>query len=138
MNDLIFSGALTKRDFHEKVDELQETLLGMVQAESKLHHEFAHGLYARQLFIPAGSAYVGKIHRFSHFRIVLKGRLLIVTDTGRYECQAPHFMITTAGTRRVGYAFTDSVIMTIHATDKTDLQEIENEIIMPREELVLS
>lgn len=121
--------------FRKKVDELEGALIvhpGRV--EEKLEHFFAHGLYGRQLFIPKGVAYVGKIHRFSHMRFVLGGHLLIVTEDHRYECKAPHFMITPAMTRRVGYAFEDTIVMTVHATAHTDIEEIEREIIMPRME----
>jgi hypothetical protein len=102
--------------------------------ELPLQHYHAQGIYGRRLLIPKGTAYVGKIHRFSHLRVVMKGRLLIVTDEGRYECVAPHVMVTPAGARRVGYALEDCEVMTFHATELSDPDEIEKEIIMPREE----
>lgn len=127
--------AIATREFRQKIDELQDALFAHTErVEGRLQHFFAHGLYGRQLYIPKGTAYVGKIHRFSHMRFVLGGHLLIVTETGRYECKAPHFMITPAETRRVGYAYEDTIVMTVHATDNTDLEEIEREIIMPRSE----
>src|ERR1700684_2674693 len=103
-----------------RIDDLQTALSEMPQAEFITTHFFADRLYGRQLFIPKGTAYVGKIHRYSHFRFVLGGHLLIVTEDGRYECKAPHMMITPAGTRRVGYAFEDTVVMTVHATELQD------------------
>jgi hypothetical protein len=132
------SADVARRDFRKKIDELQDALIvhpGRI--EGKLEHFFAHGLYGRQLFIPKGTAYVGKIHRFSHMRFVLGGHLLIITDEGRYHCRAPHFMVTPAETRRVGFAYEDTIVMTVHATSHTDIDEIEREIIMPREEQLL-
>ena len=137
MNALVIpvrTAAESAFDWRAKIDRLEETLLGMPQADGKLEHQFAHGLYGRQLHIPKGTAYVGKIHRFSHFRFVLTGHLLIITEDGQYECKAPHVMVTPAGTRRVGYAYEDTLVMTVHATDETDLDAIEAEIIVPRAE----
>lgn len=122
--------------FRQKTDELQAIMQQMPQAATSLEHYFAHGLYGRQLFVPKGTAYVGKIHRFSHIRVVLSGHLLIATDEGRFEYRAPDVMVTPAGTRRVGYAIEDTLILTVHATESTDIDEIEREIIMPRSEQV--
>jgi hypothetical protein len=124
--------------FRNRIDELQEAMAAYPKAEFKLEHYYAHGLYGRELFIPKGTIYVGKIHRFSHIRVVLKGHLFIVTEDGRQEYLAPHVMVTPEGTRRVGYAFEDTLVMTVHATDQTDLDEIEHEIIMPRDEQLLT
>lgn len=98
--------------------------------ELPLKHYFADGCYIREIFIPKGSIYVGKIHKHSHPRFLLKGCVEVFTEyDGVVVYTAPSFMITKAGTKRVGFALEDTIIVTVHVTDKTDLQEIETEII---------
>lgn len=95
-------------------------------------HRFADGCYIRELFVPKGTVYVGKIHRASHPRFLLQGAVLVVTETGgRETCVAPSYLITPAGTKRCGLALEDSVIVTVHVTTSTDLATIEEELIAP-------
>ena len=95
-------------------------------------HTFADGCYIRELFVPKGTVYVGKIHRASHPRFLLQGAVLVVTEAGGRElCTAPSYLITPAGTKRCGLALEDTVIVTVHVTQETDLAKIEAELIAP-------
>ena len=53
----------------------------------------------------------------------------IITETGVERIQAPHQGITVPGTKRVIYAHTDCVFVTVHATKHTDIKKIEKEVI---------
>lgn len=95
-----------------------------------LTHRFADNQYIREIFIPAGTIIVGKIHRHSHCNFISKGRVLVATEQGGIEeLIAPLTIISPAGTKRLVYALEDTVWTTIHVTDKTDIAEIEKEII---------
>ena len=53
----------------------------------------------------------------------------ILTEGGEQMIRAPFYSITEAGTKRVIYAHTDCIFVTVHVTDKTDIDEIEKDII---------
>jgi len=74
---------------------------------------------------------VGKVHKREHFYIVAKGRVQVVSDDGVTEYEAGSVLVSKPGTKRAVLALEDSVCMTIHRTDLTDLDEIEAELIEP-------
>lgn len=94
-----------------------------------LKHTFAPGAYAREIFIPKGALVVGKIHRHAHLNILVEGRVALATEEGMREIEGPLTMVSAAGTKRALLALEDAIWITIHLTDKTDLAEIEDEII---------
>ena len=94
-----------------------------------LKHTFADGVYVREIFIPQGALIVGKIHRHSHPNFLLSGDVSVLTEEGVKRMQGPVSMISPAGTKRVVYAHSDSVWVTVHATDETDLEKIEDVVI---------
>ena len=96
-----------------------------------LKHTFTEGVYCREIFIPAGSAIVGKIHRHAHFNFISKGDVTVITKDGIKRLQGPCTMVSSAGTKRALYAHADTVWTTIHAnpTNETDLEKLEEAII---------
>lgn len=127
-------------EFRDKARELilnfQDMLMqhpDAVFGDSKLcplKHSFADGQYVREIFLPKGVAIVGKIHKHSHPNFLLKGKVSVFTEhEGVKHLEAPLSMISLAGTKRVVFAHEDTVWITVHKTDKTDLKEIEEEII---------
>lgn len=100
------------------------------EVECPLQHVFAPGAVARTMFIPAGTVIVGKIHKHAHLNILSMGRVCVVTEAGGREfLEGPLTMVSPAGTKRAVESITDAVWTTIHLTDKTDLDEIEAEVI---------
>lgn len=95
-------------------------------------HHFAPGQYAREIELPAGKVVVGKIHRHAHVNVLSKGKVKVFTEgEGSKTYEAPLTFISQPGTKRVVYAVTDAIWTTVHVTDKTDLADIEAEIIAP-------
>ena len=96
-----------------------------------LKHSFADGIYVREIFIPAGTVVVGKIHKHTHPNFLLKGRVIVVTEEGRKELVAPMSMISPAGTKRAVHAIEDSTWVTVHVNEDNgqDLKVIEDRII---------
>lgn len=92
-------------------------------------HSFADGQYIRELNCPAGVMAVTKLHRKSHPFFLLEGEVTVLTSAGVERLRAPYFGITPAGTKRVVYTHTATRWVTVHATKKTDLGAIENEVI---------
>lgn len=112
-----------------KIERLEHMMrqFGGVTIEPK--HHFAKGLYAREIFIPKGTLLTGKIHKHEHLNIVSKGDISVLTEAGPQRIKAPFTIVSMPGTKRVGYAHEDTVWTTIHATEETDLEKIEAELI---------
>ncbi len=115
------------------VMKLQATMRSMPQVELATWHYFADGMYARVLERPAGTVIVGKIHKREHFYIVTKGKVRVVTDSGSNDYEAGAVVVSSPGTKRAVLALEDSICMTVHRTEKTVLDDIEEELIVPEE-----
>ena len=94
-------------------------------------HHFADGVYLRELFMPAGSVVVGKIHRTKHLTIIACGTVRITTDAGVEEITGPSVFASEAGAKKAIYAITDATLMNPHPTEETDIMKIETEFIAP-------
>jgi len=118
---------------HSELDRLEASMQGHPPAECPVTHHFAPGQYIREIFIPAGTLLTSALHKTEHPFVVAMGRIVVVSETeGRVVYQAPHVGITKPGTRRALFAETDVVWVTIHKTDKTDLEEICADLIETR------
>jgi hypothetical protein len=95
----------------------------------QLKHHFAPGLYAREMFIPAGTVIVGKIHRHAHVNNISAGRIRVVTEFGSKIYEAPVQFVSEPGTKRAVYAETDVIWTTYHPTEETELEKIEQHVI---------
>ena len=100
-----------------------------------LRHMFADGLYIRCVYNPKGTMIVTKKHKTNHPFFLVKGDLSVVSAEGRHRLTAPHCGITKSGTKRLIYANEDTVFVTVHATDKTDIDEIEKDLIEDESQL---
>lgn len=101
----------------------------MHEADCPLTHYHAPGLYVREMFIPAGTAIVGKIHKHAHFNDISKGRVRVSTEFGFDILEAPCRFVSQPGTKRAVYAETDAIWTTFHPTEETDLEKIEEQVI---------
>jgi hypothetical protein len=121
----------------ERFDELEAEMRTYPQVEIPPVHRFAPGMYAREITIPAGTLLTGKIHRFAHINVISKGDISVWTEhEGVRRIQAPYTFVAPPGTRRIGYAHTDTVWTTFHANpeDTQDLEQLETLLIEPHQE----
>ena len=107
----------------------QDLMLQMPQAETVVTDHFADGLYARELFIPAGVCLVGALHKTNHIFTVSQGECYAVTHEGKEHMVAPYTGQTRPGMKRVIYAVTDTVWTTYHPTDETNPEKIAEQIL---------
>lgn len=107
---------------HAPIYRLEAELLKLPQVEMPVEHAFCSGLYARTMHIPAGTALTGAEHAADCFFVVREGCLFVTTDAGPVELKVGQMLVSRAGTKRAGVAFTDVVITTFHPnpTDETD------------------
>lgn len=109
------------------------------QVKIETKHFFANGAYVRCILIPKGVLATGKRHRHSAIHLVMRGSMRILTEgSGVREVSAPDIFISQPGNKMSGYAYEDTIWATAHATDKTDVAEIEAELVYnPEEEALL-
>ncbi len=113
------------------IDRLEQAMVKFPQAVLETKHHFADGMYVRELFRPAGTVIVGKVHKREHFYIALSGEVTVSGDGYQERISAPRIIVSAPGTKRAVYAHVDSVCITVHRTDSRDLDAIERELIEP-------
>lgn len=124
------------KDRRRRICQLEDAMSSIEESydmeefnEGKIKHHYATGVYGRELFIPAGEVIVSKIHRGKTFNIITKGVISVISEKGYHTYHAPHVFVSDPFTKRVVISHEDTVWVTAHGTDKTDLDEIEKEII---------
>lgn len=115
----------------EQIDRLQAEMVKLPQLELQTEHFFVPGMYCRRVYRPAGTLIVGKVHKQPHFFLCAKGEIIAWTENGMKKLQAGDVVECKPGTKRVTMATQDSIGITIHKTDKTDLDEMEAELVEP-------
>lgn len=130
MNDIveIFNDVAPSR---ADIDELQRAVIAMPQVEPDTTHFFVTGMYCRKVAQAAGILVVGKVHKTPHFFVCVSGELRVWSEGLSVVLKAGDVTESQPGTKRVLYAVTDAVYMNVHKTDKTDLAEIEDDLVEP-------
>jgi len=120
--------------FKDKVSEVGRCLSKLQQTQCPVTHRFAPGVYLREIFMPADTVVIGKVHKTEHFNVLIKGACLIVHDDGRREeLRAPMTFVSGAGVQKVLYITEDMIWQTIHVTPETDMAKLEEMIVEPCE-----
>lgn len=117
----------------EQISALQAAMAAMPQAQVSTSHHFADGMYCRVVERAAGVLIVGKVHRREHLYICARGAVEVRSEHGTRTLRAGDVLVSQPGTKRAVLALEDSVCMTVHRTDCTDLAQIEAELIEPDE-----
>jgi len=122
----------------DRVRAMQAALMAVPEHHIELVpvHRFAHGLYVREVSLPAGCIAVGHMHAQEHVTIISKGRLQIVTEDGVEEVCAPATFVVPAGRKNCVHVIEDAVWTTIHACEAKTADEAEALLIMPDGEAV--
>jgi len=116
----------------EQIDQIQAELITMPQVDLPTEHYFSEsGMYCRKVFRPAGTVIVGKVHKQHHLFLCAMGEIIVWTEKGMRKLVAGDVVESKPGTKRITLAVTDAIGITVHRTDKTDLDEIESELIEP-------
>ena len=113
---------------------LEEIILKVPQIDLRTTHHLSGGMYARTIFLDPGTVLTGATHKTDHINIVL-GDISVTTDEGVRRLTGYHILPTKAGMKRAGYAHGPTAWTTVCKTDKTDLAEIENELVIEAEKL---
>jgi len=108
---------------------LEKTMLSMEQLQLDVNHHFSKGVYAREMLIPKGTILTGKKHKHNHLNVVLYGDIEVATADGSKRITGSCIFESIAGTKRAGFAHEDTLWITIHPTEETDLEKVEDEVI---------
>jgi hypothetical protein len=117
-----------------KIFGFERVLASLEQTEVEPIHVFADGLYSRQLLIPADNWITGKVHKQNDLNIVVYGRMRVLTENGFIEVAGPTQFTGKAGIKQMGYAYEDTLWITVHHTYLTDLDEIDAELFEDNDE----
>lgn len=121
-------GSVTTRD---QVMALQEVMLQMPQAPGMdTAHFFAGGMYCRKISIPQGTVIVSKVHKTEHLFIGCVGELEVAGQGETYIIRPGDIVPSPVGTKRVVFAHTDVVVLTVHKTNRVIADdELEEEMV---------
>ena len=117
------------------LDEFESMLATLPPIEFPLVHSFTPGIYIRQCVLPAGSLLTSMEHKTEHHFIIVSGTVDVISAFERVTYVGPYMGVTLPGTKRVLYAHTDTLWITIHANPEnlTDPDEIGARILEPNE-----
>jgi len=122
----------------EQVFALERQMRELPPVEMPVTDHFSHGVYGRELFIPAGSVLTGHIHKHTNLNVLLSGEMSVSTEDGMQRVTSGHVVVSPPGTKRVAYAHTDCRWLTVHGTHQTDIEQIEREFIVHTEQEYLA
>ena len=135
----VFDPAVTQMTLLDKINLLEKTIqqADLPEIDLPLKHHFAPSTYGREILFLADSFVIGKTHRHAHLNIISKGRVTVATEHGIAVLEAPCSFVSEVGTKRAMYAHEDTVWTCIHPnpTNTTDLERIEEAVIVPDDEI---
>jgi len=109
------------------INEMEKQMLGnVIPVECPLKHQFAPGIYFREIFMPAGAFIIGHEHKTEHFNVVLSGCAKVLMDGEVVDIIAPCVFVSKPGVRKVLLITEDMRWATIHPTDETDIAKLED------------
>ena len=121
---------LARSSARAAVHALQALSARVPQLELPTEHFFAKGMYARMVHQRAGALVVGKTHLREHFFILCAGSIRVTQgDDSAVELCAPAVLACRPGTKRAILALTEAAYLTVHRTDRKNLDRIEAEQI---------
>lgn len=118
------------KDYHKLLNQfelgVQDNLLDL-----PLKHIFAQGMYIREMFIPQGVCLTSKVHLHENVFIVSMGVINIIDENCEITTMiAPFTGVSKKGTRRMGYALSDTIFSSIHPNPDncTDIPTLEKRL----------
>lgn len=118
-------------ELHNIIEDREDHL---TEEDFPLKHYFSEGVYVREFFMEKDAVVIGKIHRHDHIAMLIQGSATVLSEEGNIEMKAPHIWNSKAGEKRAVKANEDCIFVTIHPTDETDLDKIEEQVIAPNYE----
>ena len=131
-----------RKEFREKISELEKSIVNaeggmtgeVLHKANPVKHTFAGGCYVREIYNPANELIITKIHKKEHPFFLMKGEMSILTEEGIQHIKAPYQGVTKPGTKRAIYTHEECVFITVHATENTTIEDVEEEVVCTKYE----
>jgi hypothetical protein len=130
-----------RKEFREKITELEQAIINVegttgevMHKANPVKHTFAGGCYVREIYNPANELIITKIHKKEHPFFLMKGEMSILTEEGIQNIKAPYQGVTKPGTKRAIYTHEECIFITVHATENTTVEDVEDEVICTKYE----
>lgn len=117
--------------------EQQMLQMPQVEIQAKMHH--AYKVAAREILIPKGTALTGRIHKFSNLNVMAYGDMSVRMEDGTVQrLTGYNLIVSPPGTKRIAYAHEDTLWITVHGTESTDVGAIQAEFTAETEQEYLA
>lgn len=120
----------TPAEVRDKIERFELACLAQPQVQLDVKHYFANGLYVRELFIPAGTTGTGAVHLHEHVSMIVSGDITVMSEHGTQRIKGPMIRVMKPGTKHVALAHTDTIWLTMHATDAKTVEEAEARLVV--------
>jgi hypothetical protein len=111
------------------IEEVEDKMLMLEQADCPVTHTFGPGLYIREVRMPKGAIVIGHYQKYEHMNMFIKGKLLMRNEDGTtFELKAPQVFVGKPG-RKVGTVIEDVIWYNIYVTNETDIKTLEDTYI---------
>lgn len=114
----------------DSIEALEDELLALGSVSIPVKHSFCRGIYTRQITIPKGTLAIGHAHSDECLNIVTAGSVSVVIDGKIVLVSAPACFPSAPLDRKVGYVHEDLTWITVHATNETRIEKLENDLIV--------
>jgi quercetin dioxygenase-like cupin family protein len=112
------------------ISKLHDKMLGTFEIDLGIKHNFSSGLYAKEMTVPKGYIIGTHAHKFAHLSILAKGKVIVKTDESEAIYEAPACLEIKDGINHAIEALEDTVWFCIHATNETDVNKIDEVLIL--------
>lgn len=89
------------------------------------HSEFGAALYGREMSVGKGAIIIGRIHKHPTINVLLKGKLLVVSESGRRTVEAPCTYVSEPGVKKIGYVLEDCIWLNVLMAPETGEENLD-------------
>lgn len=98
-------------------------------SDMDIKHHFGGGMYIKETRFKAGEWGEKHTHPFDHLSVLASGRVKLTVDNVSVELEGPQILTVLADKVHQIFALTDATWYCCHATDCTDPEKIDTELI---------
>lgn len=120
---------------NEFIDVAEAILMRMPPAPLPVSNLFPNGIYVRRCMLVAGSMVVSHIHAEENAFVVMEGKVAVFShNEGCQIYEGPMQSVTSPCTRRILFAFENTVWITFHPNPDniTDVDALVRRLTVPR------